>query len=107
MLLPVLLLSLPARSQFSDSFQDGSLSNNPSWIYKSSDFEILNGRLHSINSNGGAVQYGISSKWNWAGVEVFDFEFELQANPSSSNYIDFFLSADSLTELARNGYFVR
>jgi hypothetical protein len=103
----VWLLYLPAKSQFNDSFQDGSLLTDPDWIFNSSDFEILNGRLHTTNSNGGVVQYGISSRWDLFGAEVFDFEFELLANPSSGNYIDLFVGADTIVELAKNGYFIR
>jgi len=101
------LLALPAAAQFNDSFQDGSLKLNPTWMYNTSDFEIFNGRLHTTNNSGGSVTYGISSPWDFYGVEWFAFEFELQANPSSTNYMDVFIAADTTVGLAKNGYFIR
>ncbi|MCC7297599.1 MAG: lamin tail domain-containing protein [Bacteroidia bacterium] len=94
-------------AQFTDSFGDGELQNNPTWIYNTSDFEVLNGKLHTTNNVGGNVQFGISSKFDASMVNTFYWQIELGVNPSSANYVDFFLFADTLVEKSKNGYFIR
>lgn len=100
-------ICLSIQGQFRDSFDDGELQNDPTWSYTSGNFEVLNGRLHTTNSNGGAVQYGISSPVNTATLSHFYFDIEMGVNPSSANYIDVYLMADTFVELAKNGYFIR
>lgn len=56
---------------------------------------------------GGSVTYGISALFNSKNVDYFSIDIELQANPSSTNYIDYFIAADTVVELAKNGYFIR
>ena len=94
-------------AQFSDSFSDGELNNNPKWIYSAGDFEVLSGRLKTLNANGGAVKYGISSLANYDSAEIYTWEFQYGINPSSANYTEFWIAADTFAEKARNGYFVR
>lgn len=101
------MLRFSCFGQFRDSFDDGELDNNPTWLYSSADFEVASSRLHSINSVGGTVVYGISSYTNYLLPTLFRFDVELQANPSSANYIDIFIAADTVVEKAKNGYFVR
>jgi len=95
------------QGQFRDSFDDGELLNNPTWTYNSANFEVLNSRLHTTNSNGGAVQYGISSPVNASTFSHFYFDIEMGVNPSSANYVDVYLMADTFAEVAKNGYFIR
>ena len=101
------IFSLQLNAQFSDSFTDGELNNNPKWIYNAGDFEVLSGRLKTLNTNGGAVKYGISSLANYDSAEIFSWEFQYGINPSSANYTEFWIAADSVVEKAKNGYFVR
>jgi hypothetical protein len=101
------IFSLQLNAQFSDSFSDGELNNNPKWIYNAGDFEVLSGRLKTLNANGGAVKYGISSLANYDSAEIFSWEFQYGINPSSANYTEFWIAADSVVEKAKNGYFVR
>lgn len=101
------IFSLQINAQFSDSFTDGELNNNPKWICNAGDFEVLSGRLKTLNANGNAVKYGISSLVNYNSAEIYTWEFQYGINPSSSNYTEFWIAADSFAEKARNGYFVR
>ena len=94
-------------AQFSDSFSDGELNNNPKWIYSAGDFEVLSGRLKTLNASGTAVKYGISSIANYDSAEIYTWEFQYGINPSSANYTEFWIAADTFAEKARNGYFVR
>lgn len=102
-----LFVGLELQAQFTESFTDGELNNNPAWIYNSNDFEVFSGRLKTLNANGGSVKYGISSLYNAASDQRFEFTFQFQFNPSSQNYAEFYISADTTAELARNGYFIR
>lgn len=99
--------TISAKSQFVDSFSGPDLRTNPPWIFTPGDFEISEGRLRAVNNNGGSVVYGISSAYNFKNSDYFTFDFELNANPSSSNYIDVFIGCDTLADLAENGYFIR
>jgi len=101
------IFSLNLNAQFSDSFSDGELNNNPKWIYNAGDFEVLSGRLKTLNASGSAVKYGISSLANYDSAEIYTWEFQYGINPSSANYTEFWIAADSFAEKAKNGYFVR
>lgn len=103
----LVFFSLSLHAQFSDSFNDGELNNNPKWIYNAGDFEISSGRLKTLNANGGAVKYGISSLANYDSAEIYIWEFQYGINPSSANYTEFWIAADTFVERARNGYFIR
>lgn len=95
------------QAQFTDNFSDSDLKKDPEWFFTPGDFEILDGRLHTTNANGGSVVYGIWANNTWSGPGEFSFDMELNANPSGSNYIDVFISCDTVPLLARNGYFIR
>jgi gliding motility-associated-like protein len=101
------ILTFPLQAQFTDSFSDGELDNNPKWIYNTSDFEVLSGRLKTLNSNGSAVKYGISTLANYDSAEIYVWEFQYGINPSSANYTEFWVNADTVVEKAKNGYFIR
>lgn len=103
------LLFLPAKSsaQFRDSFDDGELLNNPRWFFNTDDFNVTAGQLKTENAAGGAVKYGISALCNPSSAEWFNYDFNFQFNPSSLNYCEFFLTADTFVERAQNGYLVR
>jgi hypothetical protein len=101
------ILTLPLQAQFTDSFSDGELDNNPKWIYNTGDFEVLSGKLKTLNANGGAVKYGISSLANYDSAEFYVWEFQYGINPSSANYAEFWVNADTVVEKAKNGYFIR
>lgn len=101
------ILSLPLQAQFTDSFSDGELDKNPKWIYNTGDFEVLSGKLKTLNANGGAVKYGISSLANYDSAEIYVWEFQYGINPSSANYTEFWVTADSWVEKAKNGFFIR
>lgn len=101
------IICLNIQGQFRDSFDDGELLNNPTWAYNTANFDVVGGRLHTTNNAGGSVQYGISAPTNTGAYSHFYFDIEMGVNPSSTNYIDVYLSADTLAELSKNGYFVR
>lgn len=109
----ILLLSsllwcqIQAVAQFRDSFDDGELGTNPAWIYNTGDFQVVSGRLNTGNAAGGSVKYGISGRQQPDTAALISYTFQYAFNPSSLNYTEFFFSADTLAELAQNGYFIR
>ena len=108
-LLLLCLLQLPfaATAQLRDSFDDGELLNNPRWFYNAGDFDAAGGQLKTANANGGTVKYGISALCKPDSAVLFNYDFQFQFNPSSQNYVEFYLTADTFVERAQNGYFVR
>lgn len=91
-----------------EDFTDGNLNDNPNWVFSGSDFIVNSGRLQSNNVSASAITYSVSTVHNSSLNQEFRFDFELQFNPSSQNYVDFFITADSQKlENVKNGYFVR
>lgn len=106
-LIIALLFQSRANAQFRDSFDDGELNADPAWTYNSGDFRVVSGRLNTANAAGGTVRYAISAKQTPDTADWISFTFQYSFNPSSQNYTEFFFSADSAADLARNGYFIR
>lgn len=106
-LIIALLFQSRANAQFRDSFDDGELNTDPAWTYNSGDFRVVSGRLNTANAAGGTVRYAISAKQTPDTADWISFTFQYSFNPSSQNYTEFFFSADSSADLARNGYFIR
>lgn len=103
------LLQLPfaVHAQLRDSFTDGELLNNPRWFFNSGDFDVNGGQLKTANANGSAVKYALSALCKPDLAEWFNYDFQFQFNPSSLNYVEFYLTADTFADKAMNGYFVR
>ncbi len=95
------------RAQFADSFSDNNLNLNPAWIFNSAEFENISGQLHSKATGGGNINFSAQCPFNSKSSTWFSFDFKLEINPSSANYFDYYISADTFPDLAKNGYFIR
>lgn len=101
-LLVLCLCPCISAQQFSDSFESGNLSK---WLFKGQDFIVLNGQLKSGHT--GAGTFDISAPFNSEASEIWSFYCSMEFNPSSQNYCEFYIAADSFPALAQNGYLVR
>ena len=102
-----ILLYNPVKAQIVDDFDDNDLSSAPQWQGVNLNFINTNGGLKS-NSNTANTQFGLSTNLNLNGDLEWRLNVKLSFNPSSLNYIDFFMFADSLNiAKSRNGIFVR
>ncbi len=107
--LPILLLPffMSGQVQFQDDFNDGDFTSNPPWKALRGIFEISSDkRLQLKDTIAGEAQLYTAStitheaEWN--------FFAELKFNPSSSNYAEVYLCADSSDfQQAPNAVFVR
>jgi hypothetical protein len=96
-------------AQLTDSFSDSNFTANPVWqgdtaYWKINDSLQLQSNHQQTNSTFYlSVPNTMSMNTEWSARLIMDF------NPSSSNYIDFFLTASTanLNSSANNGYFIR
>lgn len=108
-LLAVLVFSKPIDAQFIDSFTDGNFSANPAWSSNTADW-IVNPSLQlQSNSTVASSNFYLSTPNTLATTAQWEFWCQITFNPSSTNYIDFYLtaSASDITQSAVTGYFVR
>ncbi len=102
-------LSQAVKAQFTENFDDGDFTNNPSWSGSTSDF-IVNAslQLQSNNTTANAAFY-LSTASTMATTAQWDFDATLAFNTSSANYADVYLiaSAADIAANTTNGYFVR
>ncbi len=94
-------------AQVRDNFEDGDYSSNPVWYGDTAKFKVLSGQL---KSQSGIVndKYFISTSSSRILNTEWQFFIRLDFNTSSANYVDVFLSSDSLRLTGANsGYFVR
>lgn len=95
--------------QFTDNFNDGDFSTNPAWTGNTSDW-LINPtlQLQSNNTTTNATFY-LSTANNLATTAQWEFWCQLAFNPSSTNYVDVYLtaSANDITQSSVTGYHVR
>ena len=99
-------LSLQTMAQLSDSFSDGNLSRNPTWVGDTALYKVNSGILHlSAPPVSGKAWISTFSKAIYG--SQWEFSVQLDFNPSSSNYAKIFLGADRADlSAALNGYYV-
>jgi hypothetical protein len=97
-----------AGAQFNETFNDGSLQTPISWRDTSGwvqDGGFLRSaetrEQHSFAIYTAATSPPVASELEWQA------SIRLALNPSSANYLDWFLAADTAPGQARNGYYVR
>ncbi len=94
-------------AQFTDNFSDGNFSQNPAWSGDTSHFQQLQGQL-ALRAPAGVGRSTLVTA-NRAQLNVsFSGWVRLQFNPSSANYLDYYLISnhDSL-HLPLEGLFLR
>lgn len=101
--------SLLASAQFSDNFNDGNFTVNPTWVGGTADFAVnaalqLQSNNTTVNSN-----FYLSTASTKATDAQWDFYCQFTFNTSGTNYTDVYLtaSASDLTNTNTTGYFVR
>src|SRR4051812_19509002 len=104
-----LIFILPSKAQFTDNFNDGNFTANPTWVGNTADW-IVNPTFQ-LQSNNTVVNgsFYLSTANTLATSAEWEFYCQLTFNPSSANYVDVFLtaSASDISQTATTGYFVR
>jgi hypothetical protein len=100
--------SANAAAQFAETFNDASLQSPVQWrdtaSWRQQDGLLLSNELrenHAFSIYTLAPMPAAGSEWEW------QLNVRLAFNPSSANYMDWFLAADTAPGQARNGYYVR
>ncbi|MEO9209805.1 MAG: lamin tail domain-containing protein, partial [Ginsengibacter sp.] len=96
-------------AQLVETFSNGNFTTNPVWVGNTADF-IVNSNLQ-LQSNNTVVNssYYLSTGNSMANTAQWSFWVKIDFNPSSTNYVDVYLTA-SASDLSVNstyGYFVR
>lgn len=104
----VLMLQHSAQAQLVEDFDDGDLANPIIWLFAPSAWQTNAGRLQSASHDTNGVFY-ISTPVAVQAGQQWQLAVELDFNPSSFNYVDIYLQADSadVTKPTCSGYFVR
>lgn len=96
-------------AQIFDNFTDGNFVANPSWAGNTTDWLVnANARLQSNNNIVNSSFY-LSTPNTLATTAQWELYVNLAFNPSSTNFIDIYLtaSASDLLATTTSGYFVR
>lgn len=104
-----MLLGVSANSQFIDNFSDGDLTTNPAWGGNTADFIVNPAFQLQSNNTVASSNFYLSTANTLATTAQWEFWCQITFNPSSTNYIDFYLTASNsdITLSATTGYFVR
>ncbi|MGH2649274.1 MAG: lamin tail domain-containing protein, partial [Ginsengibacter sp.] len=102
-------MSLFAKAQLSENFDDGDLTANPAWSGGTSDFVVNSSLQLQSNNTVANSNYFLSTPNSLATSAQWEMYIQMAFNPSSANYIDIYLtaSAGDLTLNTTTGYFVR
>lgn len=94
-------------SQINDTFEDGNFSVNPTWSGTATDFSVIDGILQLAAAPVSSSSF-LATTSSSIDNATWQFRIKMAFNPSSSNYSEVYLVADSpdLTG-AINGYLVR
>ena len=107
-LLLFLFLPLWVFAQVTDDFSDGDFTTNPTWIGTDTSFTVnANKQLQSSANSAGEAW--LSTALRFARNDETEWRFWIRENfsPSTNNYAEVWLAADT-EDLARaNGYFLR
>ncbi len=105
----VLLFLLPCLlpAQFTDSFNDGNFTINPTWAGNDSGFQIQQNTLRSNGPQASSFIY-LSTPNTLMDSAEWNFLIRLDFNPSSTNQVRVYLASDQ-PDLSGNlnGYFVQ
>lgn len=104
-----LILPGSVQAQFIENFDDGDLAAPIVWTYAPNTWKTsTDRRLQSASRDSNSTFY-ISTPVTLQTAQQWQMAVELAFNPSSSNYVDIYLQADSsdVTKPACGGYFVR
>lgn len=95
-----------AQAQLLDNFSDGDFDNNPTWTGSKDDFTVQAEQLQLNAAAGGESVLAV--KADWKDTASWEFYFQMDFAPSSSNRLDIYLSHDKADLSADgDGYFLR
>jgi hypothetical protein len=98
------LISLTVTAQITDSFSDGNLKRDPTWVFEDSTFVNKNGMLQSNSSNVNS-SFFISTSTSMFEEMEWSFWVKLDFATSSANYCHVHLIADSVDiNQSKQGY---
>lgn len=102
------IFTAEAGAQFNETFNDGSLRAPLAWL-DTSGWVQAGGFLRSSETREqhSFVIYTIASLPPAASELEWQARIRLAFNPSSANYLDWFLAADTAPGVARNAYYIR
>lgn len=105
----IMVLSINSNAQFTENFDDGDFTNNPSWSGNTPDFIVNASSQLQSNNTVANSNYFLSTPNTLANIAQWEMYIQLNFNPSSANYIDVYLIASNndLTLAGNTGYFVR
>ncbi|MFN7012878.1 MAG: lamin tail domain-containing protein, partial [Bacteroidia bacterium] len=111
-LLNFLFFHIISYAQFTDNFDDGDFTNNPTWSGNDTVFTIANvsgNNMLRSNSQTTNNTFYLSTPSTLVNDCQWEFFVNLQFNTSSANYVDVYLISNSadLKAASFNGYFVR
>ncbi len=108
-LLSGLLFAGIAKSQFIENFVDGNFTANPVWTGNVADWTVNPFLQLQSNNTVANSNFYLSTANTLATTAQWEFWCQITFNPSSTNYIDFYLtaSASDVTQSSVTGYFVR
>jgi hypothetical protein len=105
----LLLINGISKAQFMEDFSNDDFKRNGSWIGDTADFKVNSShQLQSDNTIANSNFY-ISTVSHLASSAEWNFWLQINFNPSSTNYVDAYLTASSadLKAVSNVGYFVR
>ena len=108
-LLLFLFLPLWALAQVTDDFTDGDFTANPTWIGTDTSFIVnTNLQLQSASTVAGEAWLSLVNAPQEAPIDV-EWRFWIRENfsPSTNNYAEVWLAADTADLTQANGYFLR
>ncbi len=105
----MLLSSIIGKAQFTDNFNDGDFTANPTWVGGTADWTVNTSFQLQSNNTVANSSYYLSTASTLALTAQWEFDVTLTFNTSSTNYTDVFLtaSASDLAATTTSGYFVR
>ena len=107
-LILALLSSQSIMAQISDNFSDGDFTENPKWFGNTQNFEVdTNYQLHLIAPAITGNSY-LCFESNILENSTWEISLKMDFNPSSSNYLDWYiLASDTVLEQSNEAYFIR
>ena len=104
----LLLVTLPAKAQITDFFDDGDFRNNPSWVGDISHFEVNAALQLHLNAPAVTGKSFLVTPSEVSTGAVWKFRAQLDFNPSSSNYAKVYLMSDKARlDSSLKGYYLR
>lgn len=92
-------------AQLTDTFDDGNITDNPTWLGSVSDYAVIDGacRLNATDAGSSYIYTSVS----YPDSVQFDFSFEINTNPSAGNFSRVYLALDDPDLTVANGYYVQ